>query len=649
MTAARPPLSTRLAHGLLHALAAVLLLGCAVGSPPARSNNADGVPPPGRVGKIGLLSGPVTRTDLQSGEREAASLNWPVTSGTRLSTGPLGRAEVRIGSIALRMDGDSDVDFNRIDDELVQIVIQRGTAAIRARNREVLPEIDLVTPRERIVLDDVGRYRIDVDRAAGITALTAFVGSARIASGRMTFNVRSGQRGEIGQMPGTGFTLVNIATDTFDDWVASRDRRDDSIASTRYVSPETTGVEALDEHGTWRTVPEYGAVWYPSAVPVGWVPYRYGRWAYVAPWGWTWIDDAPWGFAPFHYGRWAYVSGGWAWVPGAWVARPIYAPALVAWYGAPGVSVSVGFGSVGWFPLGPREVYVPWYGYNRRYITGVNIGHVGNIDYGRINPPPTYVHQSPRASTWVPNDAIVRQQPIKRVVQSAPSDMTQFVARPTPPAVLNEGIKRRTIEAAPGDAVRAAPRAGGAGVADAPVARPLPAVPGAVPGAQQPAPGRGKFDTPMQPGPAMPSPGRGAGEAIVRPMPAPVAPQPARPMPTPRDNDDLMVRKPVAPRIEAPRGDSRNEMAPRPEITRPMPPRMEPPARIEPPRVEQAPAPRAMPPKFEQPGRGPQADIMVRPAPRMPEPVRAEPPQPQQQQQQHRGEPPRGGKFQREQ
>ena len=23
-----------------------------------------------------------------------------------------------------------------------------------------------------------------------------------------------------------------------------------------------------------------------------------------APWGWTWVDDAPWGFAPFHYGRW---------------------------------------------------------------------------------------------------------------------------------------------------------------------------------------------------------------------------------------------------------------------------------------------------------------------------------------------------------
>ncbi len=41
-----------------------------------------------------------------------------------------------------------------------------------------------------------------------------------------------------------------------------------------------------------------GTVWYPQSVPTNWAPYRDGHWAYVAPWGWTWIDDAPWGFNP---------------------------------------------------------------------------------------------------------------------------------------------------------------------------------------------------------------------------------------------------------------------------------------------------------------------------------------------------------------
>src|SRR2546428_7576392 len=35
-------------------------------------------------------------------------------------------------------------------------------------------------------------------------------------------------------------------------------------------------------------------------------------------------------FRSFHYGRWAYARNEWLWVPGPVVARPVYAPALVA-------------------------------------------------------------------------------------------------------------------------------------------------------------------------------------------------------------------------------------------------------------------------------------------------------------------------------
>ncbi|MCU0938951.1 MAG: hypothetical protein MUC86_07345 [Burkholderiaceae bacterium] len=655
----------RLLHGLLHTLAVALVMGCAIVTPPAQSSPepygngnggqgghaGNGVTPPGRVGKLGFLSGPVTLSDLQTREQQAATLNWPITSGYRLTTGPVGRAEIRIGSLTLRADGDTEIDFNRIDDDLIQIVVQSGSLALRARNREILPEIDIVTPRERIVLDDVGRYRIDVDPAAGVTAVTTWVGDARVATGRSTFAVRSGQRGEFGNAPPPGFVLVQPAADTFDDWVASRDRRDDTLASTRYVSPETTGVEVLDQYGTWRTVPEYGTVWYPAAVPSGWAPYRFGRWVYVSPWGWTWIDDAPWGFAPFHYGRWALVGSGWAWVPGAWVARPIYAPALVGWYGAPGASVTVGFGSVGWFPLAPYEPYIPSYYYNRRYITGVNIGHVGNIDYRRIAPPPSYRHQRPNTSTWVPNDAIIRSEPIKRVVLAPPADTHQFVGRPTPPPALNEAGKRRAVNVAPaapapvpgGDVVRPAPRAGSI---EAPAG-------GAQPGGQ-PAPGR-KVESPdwlPQAGaPVAPAPSAGRGtpppgrstEFVTRPQPLP----PPAAKPAPSDIDSAPVRKPMVP----------------PPSTAPRPSPMPTPARIEPaPKFEHvAPPPRAAVPNAGPPPmRGPQSDFVVRPPaqpkvevpraepprvePPRGEPPRAEPPRVEP----PRAEPPRGGKVQRE-
>src|SRR5258708_9912919 len=119
-------------------------------------------------------------------------------------------------------------------------------------------------------------------------------------------------------------------------------------------------------------------VWFPRTRVAGWAPYHYGHWAYISPWGYTWVDGEPWGFAPFRYGRWVSVGGSWGWVPcpprerGVVYVRPVYAPALVAWVGGPHFGAGV---SVGWVPLGRREVYVPSYPVSRRYVTNVNISN----------------------------------------------------------------------------------------------------------------------------------------------------------------------------------------------------------------------------------------------------------------------------------
>ncbi len=634
-------LGRRVLQAFLPAAAVALALGCAVVAPPAQSSSdpfSSGVPtagddaPPGRVGKVGIVSGPVTLTDLHTGEAQAAVLNWPITSGNRLSTGATGRAEVRIGSLAIRLDGDTEVDFSRVDDEVIQITLQRGTIALRARNREVLPEIDIVTARDRIALDDVGRYRIDVDRADDLTAVTAWVGAARVTSGRATFAVRSGQRVETGGVP-PRFVVVTPAADTFDDWVASRDRRDDALVGTRFVSPETTGVEVLDLHGTWRTMPQYGTVWFPAAVPVGWVPYRQGRWAFIAPWGWTWIDDMPWGFAPFHYGRWALVGGVWGWVPGAWVARPVFAPALVGWFAAPGVGVSVTIGSVGWFPLAPFEVYVPPYRFNRRHITLINIGHVRDFDYRRVGRPPVFTHQRPHAATWVPNDAVLRSEPIKRFVHTPPDEARHFVGRHAPPPQLRGEHKRRPPDIEP--------RVGAPSPAGE-IVRPMP-----LRGRAESAPDRedrvrAPFDRrvdsdhapkgalPSRPMPTEPSVGPASGrkpEFVTRPQP------PAAPAATPaaRDIEATPVRKPA------------------PAFAAPTPPPAAPVPRGEPmPRLERvAPPTRAIAPDAAgAPARGQQPDFVVRP-PARPK-AEAAPPPARPQIESPRIEGPRGGKHQRE-
>ena len=58
--------------------------------------------------------------------------------------------------------------------------------------------------------------------------------------------------------------------DDFDRWVSSRNTRAERSVSRNYVSEGTIGYADLDEYGRWDTVAEYGQVWYPSRVSVGW-------------------------------------------------------------------------------------------------------------------------------------------------------------------------------------------------------------------------------------------------------------------------------------------------------------------------------------------------------------------------------------------
>jgi hypothetical protein len=101
--------------------------------------------------------------------------------------------------------------------------------------------------------------------------------------------------------------VEHAAPDDFVRWCRSHDYDEKRLASPRHVSPAMTGYEELDEYGEWAAAPTYGEIWFPRSVPVGWAPYREGRWVWVEPWGWNWVDDEPWGFAPCHYGRWARV------------------------------------------------------------------------------------------------------------------------------------------------------------------------------------------------------------------------------------------------------------------------------------------------------------------------------------------------------
>ena len=108
---------------------------------------------------------------------------------------------------------------------------------------------------------------------------------------------------------------------------------------------------------------------------------------------------------------------------GAVIARPVYAPALVAFVGGShfsiGMSIGGGMGAVGWFPLAPREAYYPAYHVSNTYIRQVNITHVTNINVTNVNV--TNVHyanqQVAGAVTAVPQNAFVNARPVAAAAQ----------------------------------------------------------------------------------------------------------------------------------------------------------------------------------------------------------------------------------------
>ena len=227
----------------------------------------------------------------EQGEWVQAQRNRPVTEGDRLSAERGARAEIQIGSGTLRVDGGTDVEFARLDDARVDVRVLGGTAALRVRGSQTVREFALVTEEGRYEPLRPGHYRVDVEDRSSLGETLA--GAMRFEAQDSVLEIGEGQRAEFWQEGNvTHYAWANRSDDRFGDWIVRQDR-EDSRERNRYVSPEMTGAEDLDRYGDWDRHPEYGAVWYPRTVVSGWSPYRYGHWAYVRPWGWTWVDDAP--------------------------------------------------------------------------------------------------------------------------------------------------------------------------------------------------------------------------------------------------------------------------------------------------------------------------------------------------------------------
>jgi len=340
---------------------------------PPEQPGRQGTEIPGRVARIQYMSGEVSMQPGGVNDWVAATQNRPLTTADRVWTDKNSKAELNVGDGFIRMNSETSVTLSNVSDNTVQIELDQGTLEVTVRHLEGGEIYEIDTPNAAFTVMKPGVYRFDVFPNDDESWITVRKGYGEATGKGNAVRINAGDQVRFRNSNSLEHTAEGApARDGFDDWAGVRDNRLENSQSARYVSPGVIGAQDLDQYGTWRDVPTYGAIWVPNSVPVGWAPYRYGHWVWIDPWGWTWVDDAPWGFAPSHYGRWVNYDGYWGWSPGPlgyW--RPYYAPALVGWIGGPGFGVGVGWGGgwgfgvgvgFGWFPLGWGEPFFPWYG-----------------------------------------------------------------------------------------------------------------------------------------------------------------------------------------------------------------------------------------------------------------------------------------------
>ncbi len=413
--------------------------GQPMGVPDAQGSGGD---PPALAGRLTDLQGTVSYHPAGADQWSPASQNFPVTSGNAYWTEPQASATIEIGDDQIVMDGGTELDVTTLDQSQFVASSPQGAIFLGLRDLPDGQALTVTTPRGAVQITQPGAYEIVAGDTNDPTSVTVVNGAAHITGAGVDLNVTAQQ------------TATIAGADTFQGSVGAMAQDQFLSAQLQHFQPPRpaqapppqvaqqvrymTGGSSLAQYGSWSENSSYGQVWYPSNVGADWAPYRNGHWAYVQPWGWNWVDDEPWGFAPFHYGRWINDGGRWGWVAGGGDAYgggyPVYAPALVSFVGfEPGVLGGVGFGlgvgfgvgvGVGWFPLGYREAYVPWYHASDAYFRGVNrysVRDYRNLSINNYRNITINNYHNARFATVAPGGAFASGARLDRIARPLPA------------------------------------------------------------------------------------------------------------------------------------------------------------------------------------------------------------------------------------
>lgn len=354
--------------------------------------------------RVRHFEGVVTVQRASAGGTSEAIPNLPLDAGDRIWTEHDGRAELTLSDgTTVWLDERTTLDIVTLAGERGGSTILRlwgGSLLVWRPALPVLPELRLDNGENVVRLHHPGLSRVDIDDEHRLW-LSVYDGQASLEAGGLVETLTAGEQSytEPGSAPATAGVFRTAEVDDFGRWQQQRwsayAETTQHVAARDYVPAEVRPYAGeLEAAGSWFYHDDFGShAWRPT-VALDWSPYQRGRWVWAYG-GWTWASSAPWGWATAHYGRWHHLpSYGWVWFPGGG-----YRSAWVSWY--------VGYGYVGWSPIGywgrPFISIGLWFGgghgYGHGYHGGYNYTYPSHYGNGRA----VAGHGYARGGTVVPS------------------------------------------------------------------------------------------------------------------------------------------------------------------------------------------------------------------------------------------------------
>ena len=89
--------------------------------------------PPARVGRVAVVAGELGFHGPGEAAWSKGSLNYPVATGESFWTDPKSRAELRIGSRSIAMNGNTELAIAKLDQQIMQLALKQGRINVRVR------------------------------------------------------------------------------------------------------------------------------------------------------------------------------------------------------------------------------------------------------------------------------------------------------------------------------------------------------------------------------------------------------------------------------------------------------------------------------------------------------------------------------------